>query len=276
MASKQVAVAVAVLLLLPVRVLAEQPASAPTTQSARQLLKQGKKQFAEGKYAEALVSLEGALAQEKTPETILLVAHCQRELGQDDKALEQYGVYLAEWEAQHPGKPSPHVAEIDGHIAALRERIAEREAKKAAARQREEEQEARRERAAAKKRQQEQQRRKAREAKQLQQRLEVVERKRRALRIIAVSGAALAATGVFAGGAFYGASDSAQHGESFTSARQLSVTSFVLAGLGGAAAATCGLWYVLTRPREKPSVPAVTAAVAPTAGGAAVSATLRF
>lgn len=276
MLSKQLAIAVAVMFLLPGGARAGQPASAPATQSARQLLKQGKQQYAEGKYAEALVSLEGALAQDKTPETILLVAHCQRELGLDDKALEQYGVYLAEWEAQHPGKPSPQAAEIDGHIAALRERIAKREAEKAAARQREEEQEARRERAAAKRRQQEQQRRRAREAQRLQLRLEVLERKRRVLRIIAVSGAALAASGVFAGSVFYAESDSAQHGESFTSARKVSLSSFVLAGVGGAAAVTCSIWYLLTRPTERRAAPAATAVLSPTVGGAAVSATLRF
>ncbi len=263
MISKQVAVTSMILLAFDVGTVTL--ASADEAPEAQELFNQGQAKYAEKEYSAALASLEASLKLEQAPETLLLIAHCHRMLGYDQRALKQYLLYQAEWARLNPDTPSPHAGEVERQLAALREKISQRKAKlKRVTAEKEQ-----RRRAAAKQRQRRQAEQRARAAKQRVR----GDRRRRVLRIVTISGAALTASAAFAGGVFHVAANRAQDANS---ARNVSITGFVLAGVFGAAAATSGVLYLLSRRRDRPSAPTAAAAVSPTVGGAAVTAVFRF
>jgi tetratricopeptide (TPR) repeat protein len=101
------------LALSPTAASGERPAS------VKALLKQGAKDYRLSNFREALTAFKKALALENKPSTILNVAQCHRQLGERERALFYYRLYLTEWERANPDKPSPYLEEVEGHIKQL-------------------------------------------------------------------------------------------------------------------------------------------------------------
>ena len=83
------------------------------------LLKQGAKEYRLSNFKAALEAYKEALAIENRPSTILNVAQCHRQLGERERALFYYRLYLTEWDRANPDKASPFLEEVQGHIKQL-------------------------------------------------------------------------------------------------------------------------------------------------------------
>lgn len=97
----------------------------------KQLLKQAAKEYRLGNFKESLDAYRQALAIESRPSTILNIAQCHRQLGERERALFYYKLYLTEWDRANPDKPAMYLEEVQGFIKQLQEEV-EREKRAAA------------------------------------------------------------------------------------------------------------------------------------------------
>ena len=108
-------------------------AQADSAARAKELFQQGQVLYRQGKFSDALARFQEAAQHVSKPSITLNMAQCHRNLGNDDKALFFYKLYLDEWPRHYPDKPPFYEQEVNQHIKALRSRIRARKLREAAA-----------------------------------------------------------------------------------------------------------------------------------------------
>ena len=92
-------------------------------EKAKAFFQHGVEKYRLGHFQEALTDFTEALQLDKRPSIILNLAQCFRQLGQNEKAIFYYKLYLDEWQRQNPGRESPYYHEVQQFLSRLQQEI---------------------------------------------------------------------------------------------------------------------------------------------------------
>ena len=113
-------IVVLLLTLAPVGAWADQPSA---REQARTAFVRGQTLYRQGKFNHALAAFSEAAKHATLPSITINMAQCHRNLGNHQKAVFFYRLYLSQWRRQYPNRPVAHEAEIKEHIRKLQATI---------------------------------------------------------------------------------------------------------------------------------------------------------
>ena len=111
----------------PGRALAETEAA--DLARARQQFDRGDLDYRMGRFRDALGQYQAALQLTRRPSILFNIAQCHRQLGELDRALFYYRLYLADSERARPGEPPPYRDEVQRRIEELQASLREQQAR---------------------------------------------------------------------------------------------------------------------------------------------------